>query len=315
MSRPHGPRWLPVLTVSLLLAILSIGAATVAAQQPNQLYISVLDDKGQPVTDLTAADFTVTVDGAEAKIVKVEPVSKPTKLTVMIDNGQATTKELASFRTAFKNLIAAVPEGIQIELITFAPQPRWLEKATADHQKLTSAVDRIAPDSGAGLFFDALVEAGSRAEKEKGAFLPIFLMLASDFGRNSSSMDRDWEKLQKQVIQYGITVHFVMFHSGGDRAGSVAGAIKTEIGLAITKLSGGRYENIATSQRLVTLMPELGKTFEKSNVRQMNQLRITYEAPKGSKPGAAGQQIGASLKTTRTGLQPQLSIDGKMPTQ
>ena len=309
MSLPDCRRWLPALTFAALITVLAVGSATLRAQQQGQLYISVLDEKGQPVTDLTAPDFAVTVDGAETRILKVEPVSKPTKLTVLIDNGQATTKELSSFRTGFKNLIAAVPEGIQIELLTIAPQPRWLEHATTDHQKLTSAIDRIAPDSGAGLFFDALVEAGSRAEKEKGAFLPIFLMLASDFGRNAGSMDRDWEKLQKQVIQYGITVHFVMFHSGGDRAGSVAGALQTEVGLALTKMSGGRYENIAASTRLATLLPELGKSVEKSNVRQMNQMRITYELPKGSK---GGQQIGAALKTTRTGLIPQLSIDGKM---
>ena len=309
MSRFDCRRWLPALTFPIFIAALATGAATLGAQQQGQLYISVLDEKGQPVTDLTGNDFAVTVDGADAKIVKVEPISKPTKLTVLVDNGQATTKELSNFRTGFKNLIAAVPEGIQIKLITFAPQPRWLERATTDHQKLTSAIDRIAPDSGAGLFFDALVEAGARAEKDKGAFLPVFLMLASDFGRNDGSMDRDWLKLQNQVIQYGITVHFVMFHSGGDRAGSVAGALQTEIGLALTKMSGGRYENIATSQRLATLLPELGKSVEKSNVRQLNQMRITYELPKGAK---AAQQIGAALKTTRTGLVPMLSIDRKM---
>ena len=312
MSRPDCRPWLPALTFPVFLAVLATGAATLGAQQQAQLYISVLDEKGQPVTDLMANDLGVTVDGTDTRIVKVEPVSKPTKLTVLLDNGQATTKELSNFRTSVKNLIAALPEGMQIELITFAPQPRWLERATTDHQKLTSAVDRIAPDSGAGLFFDALVEAGARAEKEKGAFLPVFLMLAADFGRNDSSMDRDWQKLQNQVIQYGITVHFVMFHSGGDRAGSVAGALQTEIGLALTKMTGGRYENIAASQRLITLLPELGKSVEQSNVRQLNQMRVTYELPKGSK---AGQQIGASLKTTRTGLVPQLSINGKMSAQ
>ena len=311
MSRRDCRRWLPALTFLIVIAVLA-GAATLGAQQQGQLYISVLDAQGQPVTDLTANDLGVTVDGADVKIVKVEPISKPTKLTVLLDNGQATTKELSNFRTAVKNLIAAVPEGMQVELITFAPQPRWLERATTDHQKLTSAVDRIAPDSGAGLFFDALVEAGARAEKDKGAFLPVFLMLASDFGRNDGSMDRDWQKLQNQVIQYGITVHFVMFHSGGDRAGSVAGALQTEIGLALTKMSGGRYENIAASQRLITLLPELGKSVEQSNVRQLHQMRVTYELPKGAK---GGQQIGASLKTTRTGLVPQLSINGKMATQ
>lgn len=310
MSRFTTRRVLRLLAFAV--AALSILASRpLFAQQQGQLYISVLDAMGMPVTDLTASDLSVTADGVECKIVKVEPVSKPTKLTVMIDNGQATTKELANFRQAFRNLIMAVPEGIQMEIYTTSPQPRTLEKATTDHQKLLAAIDRIAPDTGAGLFFDALVEAGNRVEKEKGASLPVFLMLASDFGRNSGSMDRDWEKFQKQILQFGITVHFVMFHSGGERAGSVAGAIQTEIGLAVTQLSGGRYENINGSTRLATLLPEIGKMVEGSNVRQMNQLRITYETP-GGKNAKQAQQIGAALKTTRVGLVPMLSLDGKM---
>ena len=308
MSRFNPRLWLPL---TLLALVASVPARPLLAQQQGQLYVSVLDAMGKPVTDLTADDFSVTADGVECKIVKIEPVSKPTKFTIMLDNGQATTKELANFRQAFKNLIMSIPEGIQIELFTTAPQPRTLEKATTDHAKLLSAIDRIAPDTGAGLFFDALVEAGNRVEKDKGASLPVFLMLASDFGRNSGSMDRDWEKFQKQIIQYGITVHFVMFHSGGDRAGSVAGAIQTEVGLAVTQLSGGRYENINSSTRLATLLPDIGKMVEKSNVRQLNQMRITYEPP-GGKNAKPAQQIGASLKTTRVGLVPMLSIDGKM---
>ncbi len=303
------------LELALGLAIVSCLAISrpAAAQQQGQLYMSVLDPTGKPVTDLTAADFGVTVDGAEGKIVKVEPFGKPMRLSVLIDNGPATTKDLAVVRSAFKALIEAVPEGIQVELVTIAPQPRFLEKATADHQKLLSAIDRLAPDSGAGLFLDALFEAGNRVDKDKGAYFPVFLMLASDFGRNNQSSDRDYQKLQQQILKYGITIDFVLFHAGGDREGSVAGAVQTEVGMGVTKLSGGRYENINSSTRLVTLMPELVKPLDKSNVRQMAQYRITYERQdKESKPP---QQLGAMLKTAREGLLPQISIDGHMPPQ
>jgi hypothetical protein len=293
-----------------LFASLSL-AQPLWAQQQGQLFISVLDTAGKPVTDLTAADFEVTADTIDCKVVKVEPFSKPTRLSIMIDNGPATTKELANFRAAYKSLLQAVPEGIETELITIAPQPRWLEKPTTDRQKLIQAIDRLAPDSGAGLFFDALVEGGNRVDKDKGSYFPVFLILASDFGRNSSSMDRDFMKLQKQILQYGITVDFVMFHSGGDRLGSVGGAIQTEVGLGLTKLSGGRYENINSSTRLMTLLPELAQQIGRSNIRQLSQYRVTYERPgKDSKPV---QQVGAALKTSRVGLLPQLSLDGHMP--
>ena len=67
--------------------------------------------------------------------------------------------------------------------------------------------------------------------------------------------------------------------------GSVAGALQTEVGLAVTKLSGGRYENIAAQTRFVTLMPEIAKQIAESNLRQTHQYRITYERPgKDPKP-------------------------------
>lgn len=306
----HGRRSV-VVGVATALALVAFAQAP-QAQQQGQLYISVLDASGQPVSDLEPGDLTVIVDDVECRTVKMEAISRPTRLTVMIDNGPATTRELANLRTAFKAFINAVPGDMSIELLTLAPQPRWLERATTDHAKLLQAVDRIAPDSGAALFFDALVEAGNRIDKDKDKdYFPVIMMLASDFGRNSSAMDREYEKLQKQIIQRAVTVHFIQFHSGGERVGGVAGALQTEVGLAVTRLSGGRYENIAASTRLITLLPEFAQSIGQSNVRQMNQYRVTYERPGRNLPNP--QRIAASLSRLRIGVQPQLSLDGHMP--
>ena len=282
---------------------------TLHAQQQSQLFLSVLDASGQPVTDLELGDVSVVVDEVDCKVVKLEPISKVMKVTLMIDNGSATTNMLSNLRTGLKGFIEAIPEGVQIELLTTAPQPRWLEKFTADRAKLLKAVDRLTPDTGAALFFDALSEAGNRVDKEKGDYLPVFVTLASDVGRNSGAMDRDYQKLQQQIVRRAITVHFIMFHSGGTREGAVAGDVQTQIGLALTKLSGGRYENIAANTRLVTLMPEMAKQIAESNVRQTHQYRITYERP-GKDPKPA-QQIAAGLTGLRPGIAPAVSLNGK----
>ena len=303
--------------VGIGLAVLSLIASpwgvtrTLHAQQQGQLFLSVLDASGQPVTDLDPGDVSVMVDDVDCKVVKLEPFSKAMKVTLMIDNGSATSNVLSILRTAVKGFIEAIPDGVQIELLTTAPQPRWLEKFTSDRERLLKAVDRLTPDSGAALFFDALVEAGNRVDKEKGDYFPMFMMLASDVGRNSGAMDREYQKLQQQIIQRAITIHFLMFHSGGTREGSVAGALQTEVGLALTKMSGGRYENIAANTRLASLMPEMAKQIAESNLRQTHQYRITYERPgKDLKPP---QKISAGLTKLRIGVAPLLSIDGHIP--
>ena len=299
------------LVLALVLFCGSSGGRTVQAQQQGQLFLSVLDASGNPVTDLEPGDVSVVVDDLDCRIVKLESISKPMKVTLMVDNGSATTNVLSNLRSAVKGFLEAIPMGVEVELLTTAPQPRYLQKFTTDREKLVKAVDLLAPDTGAALFFDALVEAAKRVEKDKGEYLPVFVALASDVGRNSGAMDREYQKLQQVILQRAITVHFIMFHSGGSREGSVAGAVQTEVGLAVTKLSGGRYENIAAQTRFVTLMPEIAKQIADSNLRQTHQYRITYERPgKDSKPP---QKISAGLTKLRIGVVPVLSIDGHMP--
>ncbi len=309
--RSWRPRAVPPLVSALALvaSVVLPAAAPVQAQQLGQLYISVLDAQDNPVTDLEISDVKVTVDDVEAEVLKVEPTGKPMKLTVMVDNGPVTTRELATFRTALKAFFEALPPDLETSLYTMNPQPRPVVKPTRDRERLLQGVDLIAPDTGAGLFFDALVEASERFEKDRTDYFPMLMMLASDVGSNLSAMDRDYQRLQKRIVEKGATVHFVILQGGGERVNSVAGALQTEVGLAVTKLSGGRYENIAAATRLVTLLPELAQQIGITRLRQMHEYRVTYRRDSKQPP----QRISASLSRLRIGVQAQLSVDGHMP--
>ena len=297
------------LVLSLVALLGCLTPAPARAQQQGQLYLSVLDADNNPVIDLEPSEVSVLVDDVESKVVRLEPVTKPMKLTVMVDNGPVTTRELATFRTALRAFLEALPADLETSLYTINPQPRPIVKATTNRQQLLRGVDLIAPDSGAGMFFDALVEASDRAEKDKSDHYPVLMMVASDYGRNSSAMDRDFARLQRRIIQKAITVHFVILHGGGDRVNSVAGALQTEVGLGVTRLSGGRYENIAAATRLITLLPEFARQIAESNVRQTHQYRVIYERSESTPP----QRLSASLSRLRIGVQAKLSLDGHMP--
>jgi hypothetical protein len=285
--------------------------APVHAQQQGQLYMSVLDATGAPVTDLETADVSVQVDEVDCRVLKVEPVGKPMKLTVMVDNGPAMANALSNLRTALRNFFEALPEEVEASLLTIAPQPRWIVRPTTDRPQLLRGIDLVSPDAGAGLFFDALVEAANRADKDKTDHFPMLVMISTDVGRNDSARDRDYQRLLRQITERAMTVHFVVLNTGGERVGSVAGALQTQVGLAVTQRSGGRYENIAAHTRLITLLPEIAKQIAESNLRQTHQYRITYERPgKDSKPP---EKIMAGVSGLRIGMAVQLSLDGHMP--
>jgi hypothetical protein len=294
-----------LLSSVMLVAALWAVEPRLAAQKQGQLFIKVVGPGGTPVTDLQAGDVMVTEDGVECKTVKIEPIDWPIKLQVLVDNGKANTTPINSLRDGLKGLFDQIPDDVEMSLYTTSPQPRPIVKPTTDKQKLLDGINLIVPDGGAGAFFDALSEAASRTDKDKTPHFPVIFMVGSDFGK-ILALDRDYKKLQENIIKHAMTIHLVVM-SAGAGLGSSGGGAQTEIGLNVTKLSGGRYENITTTTRLATLLPEFGKRIAESQTRQSHQYRITYERPANAKPAA---QIGASIARQGT---PVLTIDGHMP--
>ena len=298
-------RFVPVFAA--VLGVLGVLEPRLAAQKEGQLFIKIVGPDGKPVEDLKAGDVSVTEDGAVCKTVKVEPIDWPMKLQILIDNGKVITNPINPLRDGLTALFDLIPEGVEVSMYTTAPQPRPIGKPTTDKPQLLKAIALIAPDSGAGAFFDALSEAATRTDKDKTPHFPVILMVGSDLG-TSNVRDRDYQQLQNNIIKHGMTVH-VILASGGAGSGGSGGVIQTEVGLALTKLSGGRYENITGGTRLATLLPEFGKRIAESNAKQRHQFRVTYERPTAT-PAKPGTQVGASV--SRPGSV-TLSIDGHMP--
>ena len=110
----------------------------------------------------------------------------------------------ADLRNGVRGLIQALPPSLEVTLVTTAPQPRFLERATTDRVKLISAVDRLSPDSGAGRFVESMFEATERiAKDEKGRYTII------SFGTTSGDAqvrESDVQKTIERVQQRGTTV-------------------------------------------------------------------------------------------------------------
>jgi hypothetical protein len=292
------------LVAAVTLAVVSI-EPRVSAQKQQQLFISLTAPDGKPVEGLRANEVGVTEDGVDCKVVNLEPVDWPMRLQVLVDNGRANTNPINNLRDGLKAMFEQIPDGVEMSLYATAGTPRAVVKPTAEKQKLIDGISLIAPDSGAGQFFDALKEATDRIDKEKTPSFPVILMVGSDVGR-MRVIDQDYQKLQATVINRGVTTHVIVMAGVTDSGSNTAGA-QTEIGLLLTKLSGGRYEGINATTRLTTLLPEIGKQIAKSQARQSHQYRVTYERP--AKPSAQ-PHIAAEVRRAGT---VDLSLHGNLP--
>jgi hypothetical protein len=290
-----------------LAVILCAAAGDVRAQQQFQLYASVADASGKPVASLEPTDLRVMEGGVEAKVVKVEPVNWPVKVQLLLDNGIGLgAGNIQILKDGVKGLIDALPDNLEVTIVTTAPQPRFLVRPTMDKAMMIEGLSRLAPDSGAGRFVESINEATQRIEKDKTDHFPVIIMSGTSSG-DANVLDRDVKRIFERIEKKPTTVHVVLLNSTSGSASG--GANQTQVGMAVTQATRGRYESIAAPTRLATLLPEIGKQVAASVQKMSHQFRLTVERPAGAK-GDVGQ-VGAGA---RSGLVVQgLSMDGRLP--
>ena len=274
-------RCLPIGVVVGFFAVGFFAVGLHAQQQQFTLLASILDpQKGTPAETVTPADIHVTEDGADAKVLKVDAVVRTVKVQVLLDNGVGIGQNLSEVRNGIRGLIEALPPDIETTIVTTAPQPRFLVKATKNREELLKGVDRLTLDSGSGRFTESLTEAAERANKDKDAFT-IFIAAATNTG-DRDVREEHTKRLFQQLAGKPMLIHVVMF--SGERS-ATGGDIQKEVGEAVTRMTSGRYENINNITRYATLLPELGAEVKKQATGSTRMFRITVQRPDGKKGG------------------------------
>src|SRR5687768_3740850 len=94
---------------SLLVTIaLVVGATSIAgAQQQFQFFLSAANAAGDRVADLKVEELAVSEGGRPARVIRLDPVSWPVRVTVMVDNGLGTGNFLVQYRNGLKGFFAA----------------------------------------------------------------------------------------------------------------------------------------------------------------------------------------------------------------
>jgi len=294
------------LPVGLILSVVLAGAV-VEAQERISLYAVVLDGTtGDPVQTLAPEDVLIQEDGQNARVVSVEPAFWPVKVQVLVDNGQGLgSTNVQLLKDGVMNLIEALPEGVEVTLVSTSPQPRFLARATTDRAEVMDGLSRLAPDGGAGRFAESLSEATQRVERDDDDAFPVIVSVATSVG-DANVRERDVNRIFERLSELPILVHVVMLSSTNNSLSG--GANSTRLGIAVTEGTGGRYENINIANRLPELLGELGADIAERHRLSSRQYRLTIERPPG-KTGDLGQ-IGAGATGGRTVRS--LSGDGRI---
>jgi hypothetical protein len=293
--------------LSAVVSALCLAQHPMQAQQQFTVFVSVADAAGNPVSKLEAADVKIQEGGVDARVISVEPISWPTKLQVLVDNGAGIgAGNFQILREALRGLLEVLPESMEVTLVTTAPQPRFLVRATADRKALIEGLGRLSPDEGTGRFVESLSEAAQRVERDKSDHFPVIITVGTTIG-DANVLERDANRIFERLRGRPAIVHVVLISSSSRSAG--AGANQTQVGLLVAKVTSGRYENIAAVTRLNTLLPEFGKQVTASHEKQSKQFRLTVERPASAKGDL--DQIGGAVRGGLVLLG--ASMDGRHP--
>jgi hypothetical protein len=133
---------------------------------------------------------------------------------------------------------------------------------------------------------ESLAEATERIERDKQPDAGYVIVALATSAGDSNVRDRDIKQIQERVLKYGTVVHVVLLSTVGRSASG--GVVQAELGQAVAKMSGGRYENIAVPNRVATLLPEIGTEMAKTLGGGARQFRVYLDRPNG-KSGDLGQ--------------------------
>ena len=172
------------LSVPAALAFSILASDAQAPQRPSErrnreVYVSVLDGKGNPVEGLTAADFTVREDNVVREVLAAGPATEPLTIAVTIDDSQAANSAIQFIRDGLKRFVTRLQGKAQIALSTYGERPTPLVEYTDNVAQLQKGIERLFSKSGAGSYLlEALVELSNGISKRE-AKRPVIVVVAT----------------------------------------------------------------------------------------------------------------------------------------
>ncbi len=132
------------------------------------LFVSAVDEKGEPVEGLGPDAFIVREEGVRREVLRVSRATEPIDIALLVDNSAAVQDEITFIREAGSAFVARMAPGNQIAVIALADRPTILTDYTSDPKRLTDAIGRLFPMSQSGMtLLDAIAETSSGLERRE----------------------------------------------------------------------------------------------------------------------------------------------------
>jgi VWFA-related protein len=241
---------------ALTLAVFLLGQAapaTAPGTEVRALTVTLLDEKDQEVTDVSAGDIALTENGVARDITSFKPDRRPLTVAVLVDTSAAVG---SSYRLnvveAVVGLIARLPDGARYALWTTGDRPTKVVDHTDDRGAAGTALRRVAPQGG-NYMLDAFSEASADLKKSGREGDRTAVVALSFMGPEFSYLDkyRSAEVAEKNAE---------LFLSVQVESGEADFEMRTNLSYVMDRLAratGGRYDIILSAMSVDAALRKL----------------------------------------------------------
>jgi VWFA-related protein len=257
------------LSALALAAACACPSPALAQGRSADIYVSVVDSKGDPAKGLTAEDFRVREDGVAREVLKAGPASEPLTVALLVDDSQVSQQATQMIREAVDSFITALAGKGELSIVTFGERPTIAVDYTTDTKRLQDAAKRIFPRAGAGAYLmDAIVEV-SRGFKKREAKRPIIAVLMMD--EDVEFSNRHYDNVLKELAGSRAALHVVAL---GQPSRNLTDEVRNrnQVVAEGTERTGGRRDNVIALTAAAPKMKQLAAEL-------INQYMVTYGRP------------------------------------
>ena len=211
---------LPAATLTLAMAVASLGAQQDAGRAPDEkeafrfksgvelinVTTTVSDSGGRFVSGLHKEDFAVFEDDHPVEITHFSSERVPVSLGIVLDtSGSMAGSKIQEAQTALNRfLFDLLDKEDEIFLYRFSNYPVLLQGWTSDRQLLSRVLDRVSPNGGTAMY-DAVSEAVPLAQE--GQFRKKALVVISD--GNDTGSQTTIRELKQQIRESEVLVYAI----------------------------------------------------------------------------------------------------------
>jgi len=275
MRSPLTRRHLLIVAAIVVLP-LAWSSAAVGVQAPSReatVFVSAVDEKGEPVQGLGPEAFVITEDGRRREVLRVSKATEPLDIALLVDNSQAAESAITFLRDSLATFVATMAPVARIAVITIADRPTIATDYTNDAKRLGDAVGRIfAMNQSGATMLDGILETAQGLRK-RDTPRAVIIPVVTDGVEFTNRYSRD---VTRALVDARVALHAVtigqFYHS--DEHSVRERSFLLDEG---PRVSGGQRITMLTPMGLDQALPRLAREL-------LSQYKVVYGRPESLIP-------------------------------